>query len=113
MKDRPPIANKAREGFLSALLGEIPRFVRVILATMFGTTVCFVSMLQLGGLQAPFTNWITSQISSQVKDREDTSARLGSIISRIENLEVRIHDLDNRIRRIERKLSDSQTRNNP
>lgn len=104
MSDQPPIKAEVREGFLDSLLGDIPSFVRGILATMFGTTICLVAMLQLGGLQVPFTNWLTSQITPQVRSLDESVARLSAVISRIESVETKTKDLDERIRRIERRL---------
>lgn len=114
--------HKANQGFLTSLLSDVPGFVRGILATMFGTTICFVAMLQLGGLQVPFTNWMTSQMSTATRpalaELEQSVAKLNAIAIRIEALEVARSsqqteistikgvndDQDRRITRIERRL---------
>lgn len=117
-----PVDRELQQGFLAGLLGDIPDFVRGILATMFGTTICFVAMLQLGGLQVPFTNWLTSQMNTAAKpalaELEQSVAKLNAIAMRIEALELARSsqqteistikgvndDQDRRITRIERRL---------
>ena len=79
---------QASKGFLAGLLGDVPGFVRGILATMFGTTICLVAMLQLGGLQVPVTNWLTSQMQRPVADLNKSIAALQLIVARIETLEA-------------------------
>ena len=82
-----PLPAAAKHGFFAGLLGDIPAFVRGILATMFGTTLCFVAMLQLGGLQVPFTNYLTAQLQPQVKELNHSVEALKSVVARIEAVE--------------------------
>ena len=78
---------KANQNFLTSLLSDVPGFVRGILATMFGTTICFVAMLQLGGLQVPFMNWLTGQMQKPVDDLNKSVAALQQVIVRLERVE--------------------------
>ncbi len=117
-----PVDNKTTHGFLAGLLGDIPAFVRGILATMFGTTICLVAMLQLGGLQVPVTNYLTAQLRPQMVDLAHSVEALRNIVSRVEAVEsaqgllshrtavneVKIDELDRRAQRIERRLGISQ-----
>lgn len=100
-----PIKKEATQGFLSGLLGDIPGFVRGILATMFGTTLCFVAMLQLGGLQVPFTNWLTSQVTAPVKELNSNISELKAVIARIEAAEVRYSIIQDQQIRLEHKAN--------
>ena len=110
MSDKPVIKDEVREGFLGGLLGDIPSFVRGILATMFGTTICLVAMLQLGGLQVPFTNWLTSQIAPQVKSLDESVTRLSVMVSRIEKLESGAAANEGRLKRLELTTEDVRGR---
>jgi hypothetical protein len=82
-----PIDDKSQQGFLVGLLGDIPGFVRGILATMFGTTICFVAMLQLGGLQVPFTNFLTAQMIAPVQRLDESVNKLSHVVERIAAVE--------------------------
>lgn len=103
------IDKEISKGFLAGLLGDVPGFVRGILATMFGTTICLVAMLQLGGLQVPVTNWLTSQMAPQVKDLRESVVHLQLIVSRIEAAESRIGRGEQRLIELE-KVQDTTSR---
>lgn len=108
--DSEPIGPERKEGFLVGLLGDVPAFVRGILATMFGTTICFVAMLQLGGLQVPFTNFLTAQLAPKVVELGASIERLNSIVARIERLEVADQETTKRVRKNEVDIEDATRR---
>jgi hypothetical protein len=69
-------------GFLDRVLESIPKPAMGLLGIMVGFTICFVAVMNLGGLQRPFER----VIEAQVKRIEQSSATMAEATARMETL---------------------------
>lgn len=111
MTDAPAVANtttretlvttQAGQSFLERALDKTPSLVVALIGSLLGVSICFIAILQLGGLAVPVNNYLTAQLSPQVRSLETSISELRGIINRIEVLEAakaaaeaRLHGLD-------------------
>jgi hypothetical protein len=69
-------------GFLNRVLDSIPKPAMGLLGIMVGFTICFVAVMNLGGLQRPFERIIEAQVTRI----EQSSASMTEATKRMEAL---------------------------
>jgi hypothetical protein len=76
--------------FLDRVLDSTPKWAMGFLGIMFGFSLCFIAVMTLGDLKAPFNRVIDAQVTRLEKSVDS----LETITNRINNLEARVTELE-------------------
>jgi hypothetical protein len=76
---------------------------------MLGMSLCLIAVLQLGGLQVPVNNYLTSRLAPQVQSLDHSATLLASTVTRLDELVRRLERNEAAIADHERRLNAIET----
>jgi hypothetical protein len=85
------------KGFLDKVLEAIPNWAMGFLGILLGFSMCFIAVVNLADLKAPFNKYVDAEvarITKAVDSLEAVTFKLDTVVQRVNSLEARVTALE-------------------
>ena len=86
-----------KKSFLDRVLDATPKWAMGIMGTVVGASICFIAVMNLADLKAPFNKYVEAEvarITKAVDTLEVVTSKLVMISAQVSSLEARVSELE-------------------